>query len=199
MYVRLTTVKDVERFDAVARVLQEKAVPDLIGQRGFQGLTASGDRESRVVGIVSTWTTLEDLQASESVVTKLRETAVAEMGGSATVQVLEQVYGEFKERPAAGALLRIVNITTKPEQIDDLIERFRSVVLPSMQAEPGYVGGRFMVDRSAGRAIAGTIWADKASVQVDNERLSQRRADAAKDGIELSEPTYREVLFNHTV
>jgi len=199
MFVRLTVVKDVTEIDAVATVLQDKAIPEVIGQRGFQGLTASGNREAREVGIVSAWATLEDLEASDSVASKLRGVAVAEIGGSATVHVLEQVYGEFKDRPAVGSPLRLVSVTAAPERIDQGIERFRSTVLPAMQAQSGYVGGRFMVDRSAGRAIAGTVWADEGSMRADDERSQQRRADAASDGIEVSEPTYREVLFHHTV
>jgi len=51
MFVRVNTVTGAENIDAGVAHLQDKVIPELQGQKGFRGLTASGNRcRNRAVG-----------------------------------------------------------------------------------------------------------------------------------------------------
>ena len=81
MFVRVNTVTGAKNIDAGVAFLRDKVVPELKGQKGFRGLTASGNRSTGDFGILGLWETLEDLKASDSAVSKLRQESVAVIGG----------------------------------------------------------------------------------------------------------------------
>jgi len=200
MFVRVNTVTGAKNMDAGVEFLRDKVVPEVKGQKGFRGLTASGNRSTGDFGILSIWETLEDLKASESAVSKLRQQAIGAIGGEISVTTMEQVVGEVaRPQNLVGCPLRIVRVKMDPATIDDTIAFFRSDVLPEMKAAPGFVAVRNLVDRSTGESVVGTIWADEDSMRSSEVAAEARRQRAADRGVQISEPTYRTVLFSHLV
>ena len=61
MFVRVNTVTDAQDIDAGVALLREKVIPELEGQKGFRGVTASGNRSTGECGILGLWESLEDL------------------------------------------------------------------------------------------------------------------------------------------
>jgi hypothetical protein len=71
MFVRVNSVTGAQNIDAGVAFLRNKVVPELTGEKGFRGLTVSGNRSTGDFGILGLWETLEDLEASDSAVSKL--------------------------------------------------------------------------------------------------------------------------------
>jgi heme-degrading monooxygenase HmoA len=200
MFVRVNSVTGAQNIDAGVAFLRDKVIPELQGQRGFRGLTASGNRSTGDFGILGLWDTLEDLEASDSAVSKLRKEAMAALGGQISVETMEQVVSEVaRPQDMVGCPLRIVRIKMDPAKVDDHIAFFRSDVLPEMKAAPGFLAVRNMVNRSTGEGAVGTIWADEDSMRAQEPQAEDRRQRALARGIEISEPSYRTVLLGHLV
>jgi heme-degrading monooxygenase HmoA len=200
MFVRMNTVTGAKNMDAGVEFLRDKVVPEVRGQKGFRGLTASGNRSTGEFGILSIWESIEDLKASESTVSKLRQQAIAAIGGEISVATMEQVVAEVaKPQNLVGCPLRLVRATMDPAKVDETIAFFRSDVLPEIKAAPGFLAVRNLVDRSAGESVVGTIWSDEDSMRSAEVAAEARRQRAADRGVQISEPSYRTVLFTHLV
>jgi heme-degrading monooxygenase HmoA len=59
---------------------------------------------------------------------------------------------------------RLVTLQLAPETIDDAIELYRDSVMPAAQQEPGFKGGRLLVDRATSKAISVVLWATEADI-----------------------------------
>jgi heme-degrading monooxygenase HmoA len=200
MFVRVNTVTGAQNIDDGVTFLREKVLPEVKSQKGFKGMTASGNRSTGDFGILGLWNTLEDLKASDSAVSKIRQEAIAIIGGELSVAIMEQVVGEVTgTRNLVGCPLRLVRVKMDPSKVDETIAFFRSDVLPELKAAPGFVAVRNLVDRSTGEGAVGTIWADEESMKSVEPAAEERRQGAAARGVQVSEPSYRTVLFSHLV
>ena len=198
MYVRVSTIKGATDIDAGIRFLEEKVVPELQQQRGFRGVTASADRAGGIVGVVSLWDTEQDMAASESAATKVRQEAVGVIGGDVTVETFEQVVADIGDPPpAVGCCLRVIRVKMDPARINDNIEFFRSEIVPRMKATPGFRGVRNLIDRASGHGVVGTLWNDEESMKAADAAAEQRRQEAASRGVEFGEMSTRVLLFSH--
>ena len=200
MFVRVNTVTGAENIDAGVTFLQDKVIPEIRGQKGFRGLTASANRSTGDFGILGLWDTLEDLEASESTVSKLRQEAMRAIGGQISVAIMEQVFAEVVgSQDLVGRPLRIVQVKMDPSRVDEHVGFFRSDVVPEMKATPGFLAVRNLINRSTGEGGVGTIWADENAMQASEATAAERRQRALERGVELSDPTYRTLLLNHLV
>jgi heme-degrading monooxygenase HmoA len=200
MFVRVNHVTGAQNIDDGVTFLREKVLPEVKGHKGFKGMTASGNRTTGDFGILGLWNTLEDLKASESAVSKIRQETIAIVGGEISVAIMEQVVEEVTgTRNLVGCPLRLVRVKMDPSKVDETIAFFRSDVLPELKAAPGFLAVRNMVDRSTGEGAVGTIWADEDSMRSVEPAAEERRKGAAARGVEVSEPIYRTVLFSHLV
>jgi hypothetical protein len=100
MHVRITTVTGATKINEGIEHLRDEVVPQLQQQRGYRGLTASGDRAAGIVSVLTLWDTQGDLDASESMVEKVRNEAVAAFGGGTqNVERFEQTVAEVGPNP----------------------------------------------------------------------------------------------------
>ncbi len=72
-------------------------------------------------------------------------------------------------------------------------------MLPELKATPGFLAVRHMVNRSTGEGVVGTIWVDEDAMRSNEAAADERRQRGAAQGIQISEPSYRTVLFSHLV
>ena len=199
MFVRVTTIEGASDLDAGVAVIR-KSVPELEAQKGFRGVTASGNPSTGNVGIISLWDTLADLEASESSVSKLRQEAAAKLGGQVSVQIMEELVVTIGDQPPTeGCALRLFQVSMDPAKIEELSEFFRSTVLPQMKAAPGFRAARHMVDRKTGEGFTASVWSDEAALAADEAVAADRRAAARAAGAQLSEPIFRTIMFSHLV
>ena len=196
MYVRITQVTGATDIDRGIAVLRDQVVPELQHQKGYRGLSASGDRSAGRVTVLSMWDTAADLEASESSADKVRSDAMKVMGGQARVERYEQTVWETGAAPPApGAKLHIRHISMDPELVDDNLIYFRQTVLPRMKATPGFIGVRQLIDRTTGEGRVGTLWADGDAMEASQQQFEQRRAEAVERGVRFGEEEVLEVLF----
>jgi heme-degrading monooxygenase HmoA len=197
MHVRITTVNGATNIDKGVEHLRDEVVPQLQQQKGYRGLTASGDPAAGIVSVLTLWDTQGDLDASESMVEKVRKEAAAAFGGKTqTVERFEQTVGEVGPNPPTlGSKLQIRRIKMDPARVEDNLAFFRSTVLPEIMETPGFQSVRQMINRSTGEGVVGTVWADDDSMRAATAKGDERRSMAESRGVEFGDVTVRELLF----
>jgi heme-degrading monooxygenase HmoA len=194
----MSSITGATDIDAGVRFLRESAVPEIQHQRGFHGLLASGDRSTGTVHILTLWENEQDLTASESTASKVRQEALGVFGGKVTVEAFEQVVMDVGDTPPTdGCMVRTRRIKIDPTKADDQLAMFRSEVLPRMKAMPGFRAVRHLLDRRTGQGVVGTIWSDEASMKAADQASEQQRRDATSRGVEFGETGSGVTLFSH--
>jgi heme-degrading monooxygenase HmoA len=89
-------------------------------------------------------------------------------------------------------LARVSKFEGSSEKLDELVELFEQELLPNFEAQPGFKGVTFLVDRENGRALGTTFWESEADLRASEEMAHQQRQRAAGAITSEIEPT-REV------
>ena len=195
MYTRLVSFTGATNIDAGVDYLRDEVLPVLNAQRGYRGVTASGDRAAGVLHILSLWETEEDRGASDSALGKAREEALKLVGGALEVENFEQVVEAISRRPSAGCILNVVRVHMDPASIEDNIGWFKDAIVPQISSQPGFCSLRNMVDRQTGRAVSGSVFEDKETADASLAAIPDRRARAEERGVVFEDIAQREVLF----
>lgn len=196
MYVRISLLTGASGIDEGIDFLRDQVVPQLQQQKGFRGLTASGDRAACRINVLTTWETEADLDASESMAEKARADAAKLTGGQATVERYEQLAWEIGAiPPAPGAKLHIRRIRMDPGRVDENLEYFRRDVLPDIRSAPGFASLRVLMDRRTGAGSTGTMWVDDQSRKDSLARAAQRRPMAESRGVEFGEEQFADLFY----
>ena len=195
MYTRLVSFTGATNIDAGVDYLRDEVLPVLNAQRGYRGVTASGDRAAGVLHILSLWETEEDRAASDSALGKAREEALKIVGGALEIENFEQVVEAISKRPSPGCHLNVVRVRMDPASIDANVEWFKDMIAPQISSQPGFCSLRNMVDRQTGRAVSGSVFEDKETADASLAAIPDRRARAEERGVVFEDIAQREVLF----
>jgi heme-degrading monooxygenase HmoA len=195
MHTRLLTFTGATNIDAGVDYLRDEALPILNAQKGYRGVFASVDRDNAAFSILSLWDTEADRAASDSALGKAREEALKIVGGTLTVENLEEVANVVTKPPVVGCALLVSRVSMDPASVDQNIEFFKNDVIPQIKAAPGFCALRNMADRKAGRAVVGVIFEDRASLDAYTANAEERRAPGIARGISFDENSVREILF----
>jgi len=197
MHVRVSMVNGASDIDRGMEFVRDEVIPQLQQQKGFRGLASSANREERVVSILTMWDSEADLDASESMADKARGDAVKVIGGQATVERYEQVAWELGSvPPGPGAKLHVRHIRMDPSTCDDNVAVFQREVVPELQATPGFLGVRLLIDRRTGEGRVGTVWADEEARRGSLVRAEERRPVAQSHGVEFGQEDFFDVLLS---
>lgn len=194
MYARVTTLTGVNDVDAAIAFVRD-SVSTVRGQRGYRGMTASLDRSSGVLAILSSWESEADREASNSALAKVRENAQAQIATGMNVETFEERVVDMSQPPNPGARLMITRLSMDPTTVDETLEHFQREVLPQIKAAPGYMAMRVMANPQTGEAVAGSAWSDEQTMRSAAEAAMARRGDATARGVNFGETSYREIVF----
>jgi len=195
MYTRMLTFRGATDIDGGVTYLRQEVLPILTAQHGYRGVTASGNRSTNVLGILSLWETKEDRASSDSALGKAREEAVKIVGGNLTVENLEQMVAEVVKPIAVGCSLFVTRVSMDPSTVDENVAFFKSDVLPVITSQPGFCALRNMVDRTTGKGAVGSVWETPEALDVFVAMQPERRKIAESRGVHFDEQETREILF----
>ncbi|HEX6394654.1 MAG TPA: hypothetical protein VFZ97_14550 [Acidimicrobiales bacterium] len=196
MHVRVTIVTGATDIDGGIKHMKNEVIPGVRQQKGFRGLSVSGDRAKGVVNILSQWETEADMDASESAIDKIRQQAANVFGGTYTVERYEQLAADVKAPgPTVGSKLHIREIKMDPAKIDENLEFFKQVIVPELKSSEGFLSMRNLMNRSTGEGRVGTIWKDQACLDAQLAQTEQRRSRAAERGVTFGQDRIADVLL----
>lgn len=195
MFTRLLTFTGANDVDGGVTYLRQEALAVLNAQRGYRGVSASGDRARGVLGILSLWETEADRDASDSALGKARQDALKIVGGDLTVENLEQVAAETVKPISPGCALFVTRVSMDPAKVDENVAFFKSDVLPLIKAQPGFCGLRNMIDRATGRGVVGSVWENRQALDAFAAQQPERRKTAEARGVRFDDTETREIFF----
>ena len=197
MYARNLTFTGTD-VDRAIEFIDKEVAPVATQQKGFRQLAAAGDRSAGVLSILSVWDTLEDLQASDSALAKYRQEATERFGGKLeSVDVFEQIVMEVgKNPPQPGCVIRIQDTRLASDKIDELINFFRTEILPQIMSDPEVRAVRHMINRQTGEGRISVVFSDKAALEASDSNRQRRMATASERGVQFGEARTLEVLYS---
>ncbi len=195
MYNRVVTLSGVKDIDALVASIRDTSLSALRAQKGYKGFSVSADRSAGVVGTMSLWESEADRDASDSALAKLREDAKGQFATDMKIDNVEEIVVEMARPPEVGSRLMVTRISMDPGKIDEILEAFKSEVLPQIKAAPGFRAMRNMLNRQTGEGIVGSIWDDEQSMQAAAEQAMARRPEGTARGVTFGETSYREIIL----
>ncbi|GAA1091813.1 MULTISPECIES: antibiotic biosynthesis monooxygenase [Kitasatospora] len=177
MYVRtLYATGDPARIDEALDALRAEAVGLLTDRPGYRGYGLFADRTVGKIAMGSWWESEQAQQDSDEALKARRAALLAPFAGTVTVDVWEAAAFSPPAPAAPGAGFRMVRADIDPARIDDLVERFRTTLLPEMGRLDGFVSGTLLVNRAEGRSSVGTIFRDRAALEASRAPQAALRA-----------------------
>jgi heme-degrading monooxygenase HmoA len=199
MYQRLITWTNATNIDGGIEYLRGTALPLIHQQKGYRGLSASVDRSTGRLHILSIWDSEADRDASDGAMSKARDEATEIIGGTIQVEKLEELASEVVKAPVPGSALVVSPFSMDPAKIDENLRFFKTEIVPQIKAVPGFCSLRNMVNRDTGEGYVGTVWVDRAAVDKQAERAAVSRREAARArGITFGEIRYLEFVLVDT-
>ncbi len=195
MYTRVLTFTGAKDIDAGVSYLRDKVLPVLRAQQGYRGVSASADRSSGLLGILSLWETEADREASFGVLAGARAEAIDLVGGELTVEAFEEMALQVSKPPAPGSALLVTRISMDPSKVEENAAFFRSEIVPRIAAGSGFMALRSMINRQTGEGLVGTVWEDEGSRKTAFDEALARRPEGAARGVTFGETSFREILL----
>lgn len=195
MHVRAVTFTGASNIDQGVAYVRDTVAPILDRQKGYRGMTVSVDRENGVVGILSLWESSEDRDASDAALMPTREEGAKIIGGTLSVENMEQMVVEMVEPPVVGSPLTVTRTSMDPDNVDDNVAFFKSEILPGILATPGIRAVRSMMNRETGHGMVGVVWANHEAMVAGAEAAKRRRELASARGIRFDDVSQREIVL----
>lgn len=182
VYARSTTIHArPEDIDAGIRFVTEEVMPLAMTLEGCVGMSMLVDRSTGRCISTSAWLDEATMHASENAVKPLRTRGAELLGGTPQVDEWEIALMHRDHLTSASTCARCTWLRVPPESADATIEMFRSLVLPAIEAMPGFCSASLMANRATGRAVSSVTWDSREAMESSRELASSLRGRIAGD------------------
>lgn len=180
VYARSTTFRgDPDDLDAGIAFVRTEVMPAVQKMEGCIGLSMLVDRETGGSIVTSSWEDQKSMRATEQTVATMRDRAAQLFGSRPEVREWE-ITTLHRLRPVPqGACARVTWMQSDPASTDQLLELFRTVVLPQIEDLPGFCSVSMLVDRASGRSATATTYESRAALEGSRDAGADLRGAAA--------------------
>jgi heme-degrading monooxygenase HmoA len=183
MYARSTSVQgDPARVDEGIRFVREEVMPSVTGMDGCIGLSMLVDRGTGRAIVTTSWTSEEEMQATDINVSAFRSRAVEIMGSDSPEVRQWEIAVMHREHDAReGSWCRVTWMTCPPDEVETTLDFFRDSVLSRMEAVEGFCSASMLVDRSTGRCCATARFDSREDLDATREMTRAMREQSSQD------------------
>ena len=200
MYARTTTIMaDPTRIDDGIADVRDNVMPALSEMDGCVGVSLLCDRDSGRCIATTAWETEEAMAATRDRVMQMRARAMEQFGATDS-QVQEwEIAAMHRLHPAGDdACARVGWNRMDPGRADEVLDAFRTQIIPRMDDTPGFCSLSLMIDRQAGLGSLTAVYADRAAMDASRDQVTQMRAAFAQQmGMEILEVAEFDVALHH--
>ena len=199
MYARSTTIMaDPGRLDEGIAYVRDEVMPTVTALDGCVGLSMLVDRESGLCIITSSWTSEEDMQASNLHLAPMRTRGGDIMGGPPEVSEWEVAVMHRDHEARPGARCRVTWMRINHGDIDRGIALYRSAMLPEMKSLEGFCSASLLVNRTTGRACNTTTYDSPAALAASRDRAWAIRDSGIRDaGVDVLDVAECDLVLAH--
>lgn len=191
MQASVTTAEiPAERFDASTAAVNAQIVPAMPKWPGFLGAYWLGDRSGGLVRAIvfsdgEGAAPAGSAQGNQDVRSpiQIQDTVLRTAGGRVTSVEEYDVVATVGPRVCHTAqFCRSIAWQEDPQQIEQVIRRIETGVIPGVRQNPGFQGGFWLVDRVSGRCMGFTLWDTAERLQASGEVGRQMRREPIQRG-----------------
>jgi heme-degrading monooxygenase HmoA len=165
-----------------------KAVPGMMAEQpGFDGIGIFADRALGKILTGSWWETEQALKDSDENLRDRRGEMLARFVSTITTMNLEAAAFSRPASATSGGF-RLQRMAFAPDQAARLVQVFKEIGLPRLQALDGFQGGSLLLDRARGMAGVSTIFEDMDALAASRGPQAAIRKEAfeqMKEGVQL--------------
>jgi heme-degrading monooxygenase HmoA len=199
MYARSTTIegKPQAMDDGIANI-RDEVMPLVQRMDGNVGLSMLADRNSGRVIVTTAWATADAMRASAQGVRDSRARAGEILGAQPEVAEWEIAVMHRMQETGDGARTRVIWGHTDPGRMDQLLDYFRTTMIPKLEELPGFRSVNMMVDRQSGRTALAVTYENADAMERANERAAALRREAGeKMGLQIDEVAEFDLVLAH--
>ncbi|MDT0276633.1 antibiotic biosynthesis monooxygenase [Blastococcus goldschmidtiae] len=200
MYARSTTLTaDPERMDDGIAEVRDTVMPAVLDMDGCTGLSMLCDRDSGRCIVTTAWETEEAMARTRDRVAMLRDNTATRFG-SASPQVQEWEIAALHRLHHAGddACARVTWSRTDPDRAEQVIDAFRTTIVPRMDDVPGFCSLSMMIDRHSGLGSLTTVYDDRSAMEAAGDDMRRMREEFTRQmRMELVDVQSYDVVLHH--
>jgi quinol monooxygenase YgiN len=199
MYARSTTIQaDPQRIDEGIAYIRDEVMPAVQSMPGCMGLSMLCDRDSGRCVITTSWDSEESMSASRDAVRAMREQSATVMGGRFDVQEWEIAVLHRAHQAPEGACCRVTWTRGDPARLDEMVETFRTGIVPRLDDLSGFCSVSLMGDRQTGMSVLTATYDDRRSLAGSAETVrGMREQFAQQTGMEVTDMAEMELAIHH--
>lgn len=183
MHARSTSIMgDSSQVDACIRYVRDDVMPTVTAMDGCLGLSLLVNRETGRCIATTSWMSEGAMQATDGVVSPLRERASELMAGEATVDEWEIAVMHREHDAQEGSWCRVTWLRCEPSEMESTIDFFRDSVLARMEGTDGFCSASFMVNRMTGVCCGTTRFDTRADLEATREMAGGLRDERSRMG-----------------
>ncbi|SDC72771.1 hypothetical protein SAMN05660690_2302 [Geodermatophilus telluris] len=201
MYARSTTIRagSGSLDDAIA-YMRDEVWPAMQDMAGCVGLSMMCDRETGRCIATSAWEDQQAMWASADRIHPMREHLVQHFGASDDMEVQEwEIAVLHREHAAAeGACARITWTRGEPGRADQLLDMYRSSLMPRIQEMPGFCSLSMLVDRDSARAVGTVVLDGREHLEQTREQARMLREEGVRIlGVDVLDVAEMDLVLAH--
>jgi quinol monooxygenase YgiN len=182
MHARSTNIKgSPTKLDAGIAYVRDEVLPATQQTDGCIGLSMLADHESGRCIVATAWADEHTMRTNAAEDRTVQHRLLHMLGGGhADVQEWE-IAVLHRDRPAgdgAGAQVTWARIT--PNHLDDLLEAYRSNLMPKLQELPGFCSVSMLVDRRNSRTVSVTSFESRDAASLARKHARSLREQFAQ-------------------
>ncbi|RBY76268.1 hypothetical protein DQ239_14905 [Blastococcus sp. TF02-09] len=199
MYARSTTVQaDPQRIDDGIAHVRDEVMPTVQSMPGCMGLSMLCDRDSGRCIVTTSWDSAETMGASRDAVRAMRQQAADALGGSFDVQEWEIALLHRAHQAPEGACCRVTWTRGDPARLDEMVETFRTGIVPRLDDIAGFCSVSLMVDRQTGMGVLTATYDSRGSLDGSAEAVRGMREQFSRQtGMDVTEVAEMELAIHH--
>ena len=171
MFARSTLLDgDPAAMDAGIAYVRDDVMPTVTAMEGCVGLSLIVDRDSGQSIVTSSWTSAQARAAADLHLRPLRERGGELMSGTPVIEEWEVAVMHREHQATQGACCRCTWLRINHGDLDRGIEAFRSVLLPEIEALPGFLSASLLVDRESARACSTVTFATRQDMEATRDQ-----------------------------
>ncbi|WP_331767224.1 hypothetical protein [Embleya sp. NBC_00896] len=181
LYVRTTyATGDPAKIESALDALRREAPALLARNPGYRRYGLFADRELGKIQMGSWWESANARSESDRQLRERRAELLAPFADTVTVDDWEAVAFTPAFQVTDDAYMRMGRLEFKPSDAESLVQTFRDMGLPNLEAIDGLEGAVFFIDRAQGRAAVGALLRDRAALLSTRGPQSTVRGESLK-------------------
>lgn len=182
MFFRSTSIDaDPRRLDDGIAFVRDQVGPFVAGLDGNLGVLMLVNRLNGRTVVTTAWGSAPALHDSLDAVGAVRSQAARILGGQARVESWEvpELHHVRRTRPGMGD--RSTRVQVDPDDVDLLVDTFRTTSVPALSLLPGFCAATLQVDRASGAAISSVTYGSWDALEDSRRQVAEiRRASLEK-------------------